>query len=97
MLVLRRRESCEHITQDQLAAQLVQETTQHAKHADPQLFTDADMQMASYAATLRVLTRYAVIDGQDMTSAALQPRARGEQDLAAALIDLAVSAAGVGK
>jgi putative DNA methylase len=43
------------------------------------LFEDADLQMAGYAAALRVLTRYAVIDGVDMTKEALRPRKKGER------------------
>ena len=35
---------------------------------DENVFEDADIQMAGYAAALRVLTRYAVIDGRDMTA-----------------------------
>jgi putative DNA methylase len=61
--------------------------------ADEPLFSAADVQMASYAVALRVLTRYAIIDGQDMTTEALRPRGRGQLDLASALIDFAVSAA----
>jgi hypothetical protein len=36
------------------------------------LFEDADLQMAGYAAGLRVLTRYEKIDGTDMTKEALR-------------------------
>ena len=36
-------------------------------YRDTNVFEDADIQMAGYAAALRVLTRYAVIDGRDMT------------------------------
>jgi len=34
--------------------------------------------MAGYAAALRVLTRYAIIDGRDMTAEAIRPRIKGE-------------------
>ena len=37
------------------------------------LFEDADLQMAGYAAALRVLTKYTTIDGVDMTKEALRP------------------------
>ena len=43
-------------------------------YRDENLFEDADVQMAGYAAALRVLTRYAVIDGRDMATEALRPR-----------------------
>ena len=32
------------------------------------LFEDADLQMAGYAAALRILTKYTKIDGKDMTA-----------------------------
>jgi putative DNA methylase len=57
------------------------------------LFEDADLQMAGYAAALRVLTRYAKIDGIDMTKEALRPRVKGENSLVAEIIDFAVQVA----
>ena len=39
---------------------------------DENVFEDADIQMAGYAAALRVLTRYAIIDGRDMTTEAIR-------------------------
>ena len=39
-------------------------------YRDENVFEDADIQMAGYAAALRVLTRYATIDGRDMTAEA---------------------------
>ena len=42
-------------------------------YRDENLFKDADVQMAGYAAALRVLTRYAIIDGRDMAIEALRP------------------------
>lgn len=44
---------------------------------DDNLFNDADLQMAGYAAALRVLTSYTNIDGTDMTKEALRPRSEG--------------------
>ena len=41
---------------------------------DENLFSDADIQMAGYAAALEVLTGYTHIDGVDMTREALRPR-----------------------
>ena len=43
------------------------------------IFNDADLQMAGYAAALKVLTGYTEFDGQDVTSLALQPRHRREE------------------
>jgi adenine-specific DNA methylase len=57
------------------------------------LFEDADLQMAGYAAALRVLTRYAKIDGIDMTMEALRSGAKGEKRLIAEVIDFAVQVA----
>jgi len=44
---------------------------------DENLFSDADLQMAGYAAALRVLTSYTHIEGTDMTREALRPRTGG--------------------
>jgi putative DNA methylase len=56
-------------------------------------FSDADIQMAGYAAALEVLTGFAIIDGQDMTRAALRPHERGERDIVETMIALAVQTA----
>jgi putative DNA methylase len=42
------------------------------------VFNDSDLQMAGYAAALKVLTRYTEVDGRDVTNLALQPRQKGE-------------------
>jgi len=57
------------------------------------LFEDADLQMAGYAAALRVLTGYARIDGTDMTREALRPRKKGERSLVTDIIEFAVQVA----
>jgi hypothetical protein len=57
------------------------------------LFEDADLQMAGYAAALRVLTRYTKIDGVDMATEALRTNAKGERGLVAEIIDFAVQVA----
>ena len=57
------------------------------------LFEDADLQMAGYAAALRVLTRYEKIDGVDMTKEALRPRRPGEKSVVGEIIDFAVQVA----
>lgn len=51
--------------------------TVQAHHGEP-VFNDSDLQMAGYAAALKVLTAYTHIGGEDVTSFALRPRARGE-------------------
>ncbi len=60
---------------------------------DENVFEDADIQMAGYAAALRVLTRYAVIDGRDMTAEAIRPRVKGETTFVDGLIAFAVDTA----
>lgn len=57
------------------------------------LFNDADLQMAGYAAALRVLTRYVKIDGKDMTVEALRPRAKNERTVIDDIIEYAVQVA----
>ncbi|MDM7457166.1 MAG: DUF1156 domain-containing protein [Tepidimonas sp.] len=51
--------------------------TMKAHHGEP-VWSDADLQMAGYAAALKVLTAYTHIGGEDVTTFALRPRARGE-------------------
>lgn len=57
------------------------------------LFEDADLQMAGYAAALRMLTRYAIIDGVDMTKEALRPRKKGDRGVVGEIIEFAVQVA----
>jgi len=51
--------------------------TVKAHHGEP-VFNDSDLQMAGYAAALKVLTAYTHIGGEDVTTFALRPRSRGE-------------------
>ena len=46
-------------------------------HGEP-VFNDSDLQMAGYAAALKILTAYTHIGGEDVTSFALRPRVGGE-------------------
>lgn len=57
------------------------------------IFNDADLQMAGYAAALRVLTSYARIDGMDMAREALRPRKKGEKTTVDELVEFAVRVA----
>lgn len=57
------------------------------------LFEDADLQMAGYAAALRVLTAYTEIDGVDMTQEALRPRTKLDRGLVDEVIAFAVQVA----
>jgi putative DNA methylase len=57
------------------------------------LYTDADLQMAGYAAALKVLTAYSTIDGKDMVVEAEAPRQEGKKTFVDELIDFAVQTA----
>jgi putative DNA methylase len=105
LLVLRRRVRDESVYRDELAGEirlevanqidtmvgLNQQIKGHGRTEN--LFEDADLQMAGYAAALRVLTGYRGIDGRDMAAEALRPRQKGERDVAKEMIDYAVTVA----
>lgn len=105
LLVLRKRHGTHKTTRDDLAWEIQEEVeaqvraltglNQQAKglYRDENVFEDADIQMAGYAAALRVLTRYAVIDGRDMTAEAIRPRVKGETTFVDGLIVFAVDTA----
>jgi putative DNA methylase len=105
LLVLRKRMGMNKTTRDDLAWEIQEEVeaqvqaltglNQDAKglYRDENVFEDADIQMAGYAAALRVLTRYAIIDGRDMTAEALRPRVKGETTFVDGLIEFAVDTA----
>jgi len=105
LLVLRKRSGEVKVSRDDLAWEIQEEVeaqvqtltglNQQAKglYRDENVFEDADIQMAGYAAALRVLTRYATIDGRDMSSEALRPRIKGEKTFVDGLIDFAVATA----
>lgn len=60
---------------------------------DENLFEDVDLQLAGYAAALRVLTGYTHLDGKDMTEEALRPRPEGQSSPVEEIIDYAVQIA----
>ena len=105
LLVLRKRHGTHKTTRDDLAWEIQEEVeaqvhaltglNQEAKglYRDENVFEDADIQMAGYAAALRVLTRYAIIDGRDMTAEAIRPRVKGETTFVDGLIAFAVDTA----
>ena len=105
LLVLRKRRGIHKTTRDDLAWEIQEEVekqvadltglNQQAKelYRDENVFEDADIQMAGYAAALRVLTRYAVIDGRDMTVEAIRPRVKNETTFVDGLIAFAVDTA----
>jgi putative DNA methylase len=57
------------------------------------LYRDADLQMAGYAAALKVLTSYSNIDGKDMVTEAEAPRVKGRKSFVDELIEFAVQTA----
>jgi adenine-specific DNA methylase len=105
ILVLRKRTETRKAYKDELVLEirdevgrqidtmvgLNQRTREHGRSEN--LFEDADLQMAGYAAALRVLTAYTQIDGMDMTREALRPRMDGEQSVINELIEFAVAIA----
>jgi putative DNA methylase len=105
LLVCRKRPGVLKTSRDDLAWEIQEEVeaqvqtltglNQEAKglYRDENVFEDADIQMAGYAAALRVLTRYAVIDGKDMISEAIRPRVKGEVTFVDGLIAFAVDTA----
>lgn len=105
LLVCRKRLGSHKTTRDDLAWELQEEVeeqvealtglNQEAKdlYRDENVFEDADLQMAGYAAALRTLTRYAIIDGRDMTAEAIRPRVKGETTFVDELIAFAVDTA----
>ena len=105
LLVCRKRQGSLKTTRDDLAWEIQEEVeaqvqaltglNQEARglYRDENVFEDADLQMAGYAAALRVLTRYAIIDGRDMTAEAIRPRVKGETTFVDGLIAFAVDTA----
>nr|MBF0223259.1 DUF1156 domain-containing protein [Desulfobulbaceae bacterium] len=54
------------------------------------LYNDADLQMAGYAAALKALTTYSVIDGKDMEIESKAPRKKGVKSFVDEMIDFAI-------
>lgn len=108
LLVLRKRLGAKRTNQTDLAYELEDEVAEQIKRLtgmndavisdskrakDGNLFEDADLQMAGYAAALKVLTKYSIIDGKDMVQEALRPRIAGQETLVEGLIEFAVNTA----
>lgn len=108
LLVLRKRLGAKRTNQTDLAYELEEEVSEQIKRLtgmndtvaadskrakDGNLFEDADLQMAGYAAALKVLTKYSIIDGKDMAQEALRPRVSGQKTLVEGLIDFATDTA----
>ncbi len=105
LLILRKRQGNHKASRSDLAWEIQEEVeeqvntlsglNQDAKdlYRDENLFSDADVQMAGYAAALRVLTRYSIIDGKDMATEAIRPRVKGQTTFVDELIEFAVGVA----
>ena len=108
LLVLRKRLGAKRTNQTDLAYELEEEVADQIKRLtgmndtvaadskrakDGNLFEDADLQMAGYAAALKVLTKYSIVDGKDMAQEALRPRVPGQKTLVEGLIDFATDTA----
>lgn len=57
------------------------------------VFNDSDLQMAGYAAALKILTSYTHIGGEDVTTFALRPRIKGEITVVDEIVQQAAEAA----
>lgn len=105
LLVLRKRLKALDTARDELAYELAEEVKTQVDlltglnkdvkdlYRDENLFEDADLQMAGYAAALRVLTRYSTIDGVSMPQEAMRPRVKGQTTMVDELIAFAVNIA----
>ena len=105
LLVLRKRQGNLKTTRADLGWEIQEEVeeqvrtltglNQEAKaiYREENLFCDADLQMAGYAAALRVLTKYSIIDGKKMALEALRPRVKGQKTFVDELIEFAVEVA----
>ena len=105
LLVCRKRRVEDKISRDELAWEIQEEVENQVEamtglnqetrgpHRDENVFEDADIQMAGYAAALRTLTRYARIDGRDMAIEAIRPRVKNETTFVDGLIAFAVDTA----
>lgn len=107
LLVLRKRVENLQSTQTDLAYEIEDEVADQVRRLtglndevanskrvkDGNLFEDADLQMAGYAAALKVLTQYAHIGGKDMTQESLRRRIPGQKLMVDELIEFAVNTA----
>ena len=104
MIVLRKRKGERSGYQDEIVHEIRDEVERQIKEMiglndrmdasrGENIFNDADLQMAGYAAALRILTAYTRIDGVDMTREALRPRKKGETTIVDDLTEFAVQTA----
>ncbi len=101
MLVLRKRHQALETFRDDLGWEIEEAVKAQVEslvgldksvraHSSEGLYNDADLQMAGYAAALKVLTAYSNIDGKNMMTEAQAPRQKGKKTFVDELIDFAV-------
>jgi len=57
------------------------------------VFNDSDLQMAGYAAALKVLTAYTQVGGEDVTTFAMRPKVKGEVTVVDEIVEQAAEVA----
>lgn len=78
--------------QNQIEQMMHLNTEVNEKLGEP-VFNDSDLQMAGYAAALKVLTGYTHVGGEDVTQFALRPRQKGEVTVVDEIVQQAAEAA----
>jgi putative DNA methylase len=73
--------------------QMMHLNTETAAKMGAPVFNDSDLQMAGYAAALKVLTGYTSLGGEDVTSFALRPRRKGETTVVDEIVEQAAETA----
>lgn len=73
--------------------QMMHLNTETAAKMGAPVFNDVDLQMAGYAAALKVLTGYSSLGGEDVTSFALRPRRKAETTLVDEIVEQAAETA----
>ncbi len=82
----------EDVVRDQVESLVGLDKSVRAQGAEG-LYSDADLQMAGYAAALKVLTAYSSIDGKNMVTEAEAPRQKDGKTFVDELIEFAVQTA----
>ncbi len=73
--------------------QMMHLNTETAAKMGAPVFNDSDLQMAGYAAALKVLTGYTSIGGEDVTTFALRPRRKDETTVVDEIVEQAAETA----
>ena len=88
-----RRMNIEGEIEDEVKAQLERLHALDADWTSERLYTDGDLQLAAYAAALRVITSYETIDRRDVGADVYRQVGKGEKTVIRELIDYAASVA----